>query len=1073
MFARLIAIIATLALPAWAVRPSGQERADAKRFGLDSLASPVRRGPDQPVRQEFARFNAAAGGRWSIRFDPRTGAPAALTEGKTPPRAGPAAAVSRRFLEEQRALLRVDPAALHVEKEIQGEGRRHVLYRQTYRGLPVEFSRVKVHLDDDGSVIGFNSNYEAAATLPTVPAISAQTAKGVAETDARGQSQGPAELVILPAQIAGRARLAWKLKVRGAQAAWRYYIDALDGRILFRYNALRFATNGTVTGQVYDLDPTGPLVTRPFANQWIYIGDASVRALSGGDGTYASASNGKVTMGLQGKFVNVANFRGPSAHYDNGSGVWQTIATPVSSPHPYPNSSVQVSTITLESSVPTAVKFLPIFSAFDVGVFTGGDASDVSGGDIADDDQVTITDGNGDPVASYVGARGAFNAGAVAGKVMHVSLRSNESGQNPGFDIALSSYLTVTSPSVAGTPGSENHVWTLSDTALALRGELNLFYHLNLMHDYFFGGVNRSSAAAVSGPLLAMAHVGPNMVNAFYNPDQDNLMFGDVSAAVPRDVFTDDATVTRHEYVHYLLEKIWSIQNFGQAGAISEGIADYFAASSLNNSAIGAYVMASLGGGGPLRELDCQKAGQTCRVLSNTTWSGEIHDDSIFFSQALWDIRRARIAALGASAGRSCADGLVFQSLLFFPESFSEFYEALRRVDGDGRVSACGGAGTAQSDIITAFTTTHGLILANADGWERNDGFETATDASTMSAVSATISPSGDTDFWSFAAGPGVIRVTLNLPSAGGYFKAYQLKLFDRMHRLVASAAPAYNGINTTDGLCETNDCTTTAAHIELFYNNSVGGQFYVQVAGGDTVGGSASGVQSLVPYALSFGFSPNGALSGSIITASYDQDVISFSVNVTSFMQIQDWRFSSAQLRDHAFGVLPNTQASSPSTAGSYLTLISSASQLGRITGSVRLVPGFASRFPAAGTVHLEVFGYNVHGSTSSLGLSNPLNLSGSSAELKAYNNVFNPLAGEKATIKYSIASSGHVVIKLYTVTGGYIATLLDDEKPAGKGTLNWDGRNSVGAVVASGIYLVRIDGPGIHKTQKVAIVK
>ena len=152
--------------------------------------------------------------------------------------------------------------------------------------------------------------------------------------------------------------------------------------------------------------------------------------------------------------------------------------------------------------------------------------------------------------------------------------------------------------------------------------------------------------------------------------------------------------------------------------AISEGVADYFSASSLNDSAIGSYVQVNLGGTGALRELDCQKPLQTCQKLSNSSWTGEIHDDSIFFSQALWDIRRARINDQPLT-GQSCVDGLVFQALLFFPESFSEFYDALLRVDGDGRVAACAGAKT---DIPTAFTPTHGLILSSGDAWEHNDG---------------------------------------------------------------------------------------------------------------------------------------------------------------------------------------------------------------------------------------------------------------------------------------------------------------------------------------------------------------
>ncbi|MBI4060407.1 MAG: hypothetical protein HY403_03155 [Elusimicrobia bacterium] len=1067
-----VILVLVAALPAAAVRPTARAREEAKRFGLNKLDRAARRSPRAGVKNEFSRFNAAHEGRWRLRFDPRTGAPAALSDGRTAPRAGAPAAVARRFLQEQGALLGVDPNDLQVEKETRGSGHRHVLYRQLHRGVPVEFARVKVHLGEDGAVLGVNSTYEPDLNLSLTPAISASEAARAAESDSGGSAEGSAVLVILPVESTGRSHLAWKLRVKASQAAWRYYVDARTGQILFRYNNLRFQaevclTSGVIRGSVYDINPSStPAAERPIAHQWVYLADASARTLTRGDGSFCGGVKGKVSMGLQGPYVSAANFRGASMHYDNGGGAWTTVATPVSSQHPYANSAAETATIDLTSLNPAPVKFLPIFSSFKVGEFSGADPSDPAGGGIVDDDQLGLSDGNGDPVASFIGSRGAFSGAAVAGKVMRLALRSNESGQQAGYDVSFSSYLTLASPFDYGAAGTSSHVWSAADAPAGLRGELNLFYHLNAMRDYFFNDVNRSSAAPVSRPVVAMAHVGPNMSNAFYNPDYDNLMFGDVNAAAPQDTFTDDATVSRHEYVHYLVEKIWSIQNFGQAGAISEAVADYFAASSLNESSIGASAL-----GASMRELDCQKTAP-CRALSALNWVGEIHEDSIYLSQALWDVRRERVAALGLAAGRSCADGLLFQSLLFFPESFGEVYDSMRRVEAEGSVAACGASNAAARTAIDNAFSTHGLILGSGDAFERNDGFETATDVSTRATVSATLFPVSDADFYSFGAGPGLIKLTLSLPPSGGYFNAYQVKLYDRSRRLVASAAPAYNGVNTDEGVCLTFDCTTTASSVELLYNNPAGGQFYAHVSGGEAADGTSSGVQP-APYSLAFVFTQAGALGGSIVAASFDNDVISFSVDVSSFVSNQDWRFSSAQLRDHAFTPLLDTRLNQPALAGDLLTLVSASNANGRITGSVRLAPGFAARYPSAGTVHLEIFGYNVHGSTSSLGLSNPLNLTASAAELTAYNNVFNPARGEKATIKYATLEPGRVVIKLFTVTGTYIATLLDADMPAGRGAVDWGGRNVAGSVVASGVYLARIDAPGIHKTQKVAIIK
>ena len=1080
----LLLILTFIAAPAWAVRPTSQSLSDARRFGLNRLEKTQRKPPSARSRSAFGSFNSSEGGSWAVRYDPRTGLPAALVGGRSAPRPGKAEDIARTFLDAQANLLGVSSADLRLDKQSSGEGHRHILYRQSYRGLPVEFASVKVHLDDHGSVLGVHSTYEPDIDVPTTPAVASDAAALAAERDAQGgKAAGAPELVILPLESTGRAHLAWKVKVRASGAAWRYYVDATTGQVLFRYNNLRFnclggMTQGTVFGQVYDIDPVttpGP-TTRRFNHQYVYIADGTTRAetlydSTGGDGYFCGAAMGKVAMSLQGPYVNVAEFTGPSAHYDNGSGVWSTLATPISSPHPYSNSSVHVSTIDLTVSVPSAVEFLPAFTTFKVGGFSGQNASDVNGGDITDDDQVALYNRYDEPVASYIGDRGAFCAAAVHGKTMHVVLKSNDSGTNDGYDVSVSSYLTLTAPTAPGADSS--HTWVATDTFKGLRSEINLFYHLNMMHDYFSAGVNSANAAPIVRPVVAMAHVGPNLVNAFYNPDYDNLFFGDVNSLSPSDAFTDDATVPRHEYVHYLMEKIWSIQNFGQAGAISEGIADYFAASSLDHASIGTYVVSALGGTGALRELDDVAHPDLMRVLSAGTWLGEIHDDSVFFSQALWDIRRDRIANLVSPNGRNCADGLAFQALLFFPESFREFEDAMLRVDQLGTVTACGAANTNQGLISGAFSS-HGLLLGSGDAYEPNDGFETAIDISTLSVVSATLYPAADTDFWSFGAGPGLVQVTLDLPFQNSFYKGYQLMLYDSSRRLVATAAPPFDGYGTYDGYCDNVECTTTKSSVVLSYNNPTGGLLYLQVVGGNSLNGSASGVNSTVPYTLRAAYSRSGALAGSIVTAAYDNDVISFNVDVSTFVSRQDWSFVAAQLRDQAYSLLPNTLTHAPSLAGDYLTLVSPAvNSGGYITGQVRLTKGFEARFPSVGTIHLEVFGYNVHGSTASLGVSNPINLSAARVELTAYNNLFNPVRGEKATVKYAVSAPGRLSIKLYTVTGTHVYTLFDDVVPAGKGSVDWDGRNLAGSVVASGVYVVRAMGPGLDKTQKIAIIK
>lgn len=1082
------------ASPARAILPTAAERADGRRFSFDRF------------HHHGGHLSIDASSSTIVSYNRRRPRGLGLAAAGHPP-AVAAREAAEAFLRARGPALGIDPASLVFERASDGGSHRHALFRQTYRGLPVDFARVKVHMKPDGSVTGVDSDFDAHISLSVSPGITGERAAGIAQVDAQGGQWEKPRLVIFldPARIKP-PRLAWRVRLRRKDALWRYYIDADSGLIVFRYNDLRevgtcgFPVSGTVEGYVYDVDPSStPIKLRPFSNERVFVGDGTQWALTDHSGVYCSSALGKVFTQLQGPNVNVASFIGPSAHYDNGSGVWQTIGTPASSPHPYPDNAVLTSTIDISGGIaPGAVEFLPVFSRLTVGAVSGGSFGESS--DITDDDEVQLVDQFGHVAGSYVGSFAApFHAAAVPGTLLRVQLKSNSAGNNVGYDVSVSSYLTLTQQYVTGS--NNDVVWTTSQTATGLRSELSLFYHLNLMHDYFQSlmtsngsYVAPSSAAYLpSSGVNAMAWAGPDLVNAFYDPDYDDLFFGDVASQDPQDTFTDDATVPHHEYTHYVVQKIWPIQNFGQAGAISEAIADYFSASSFEydpnvgipDSSIGLYTVEAFGGTGALRELDCPTKAP-CAVLSNTTWHGEIHDDSVFVSQALWDIRKDRESLQGAPLGGQCVDRLVFNALLYFPESFSELENALLKVDADGVVAQyCGGAGSLQSDILGYFAN-HGIAMPGGtnDPYDvtvgitqvlHNDGFETAVDVSSTPDLAATIYPSGDVDFYTFGAGPGLVQVKMDLPSdQNNFYKGYMITLYNESHEQVAQAAPTYDGINTDSGLCADQDCTTTNSSVELDYNNPTGQQLFAEISGGVTFdGGSTSGVYSTTQYKLHFAYPKAGALSSSIVTAKVDNDDISYSVHVTSFSQQQDYFFSYAQLRDHDESVIPNSQTSSLLSPSGYLTLVSSNNALGTIWGDVRLQNGFSTRFPSLGRVHVEVFGYNVAGSTVSLGVSNAIDLTTNDSDVRAYNNVFSPARGEHATFKWDVLSAGHLRMRLYTMSGTFIENVLDEDVPAGKGAVDWEGRNSIGSDVASGIYLLRVEGPGLNKTVKVAVVK
>lgn len=92
----------------------------------------------------------------------------------------------------------------------------------------------------------------------------------------------------------------------------------------------------------------------------------------------------------------------------------------------------------------------------------------------------------------------------------------------------------------------------------------------------------------------------------------------------------------------------------------------------------------------------------------------------------------------------------------------------------------------------------------------------------------------------------------------------------------------------------------------------------------------------------------------------------------------------------------------------------------------------------------------------------------------LKAIDNLFDPARGESTTVQFNLNNSGPVSLKIYTLQGRLIRTVYNDIVTGGTTyNVQWDGKNDNGEMVASGIYLARIEGPQFVKNQKIAVVR
>ena len=84
-------------------------------------------------------------------------------------------------------------------------------------------------------------------------------------------------------------------------------------------------------------------------------------------------------------------------------------------------------------------------------------------------------------------------------------------------------------------------------------------------------------------------------------------------------------------------------------------------------------------------------------------------------------------------------------------------------------------------------------------------------------------------------------------------------------------------------------------------------------------------------------------------------------------------------------------------------------------------------------------------------------------------YPNPFNP----STTIKFTVPVAGKVTLTVYNVVGQKIATLINGNVTAGSHTRVWNGKDSAGNQVASGVYFYKLTAEKFSATEKMILMK
>ena len=83
------------------------------------------------------------------------------------------------------------------------------------------------------------------------------------------------------------------------------------------------------------------------------------------------------------------------------------------------------------------------------------------------------------------------------------------------------------------------------------------------------------------------------------------------------------------------------------------------------------------------------------------------------------------------------------------------------------------------------------------------------------------------------------------------------------------------------------------------------------------------------------------------------------------------------------------------------------------------------------------------------------------------AFPNPFN----DATDIVFGMPEAGYARMEIYNATGQLIQVLIDGEQRQGYQRIRWEGDDSRGTPVASGVYLIRFEAGGNLQTRKVLL--
>lgn len=82
---------------------------------------------------------------------------------------------------------------------------------------------------------------------------------------------------------------------------------------------------------------------------------------------------------------------------------------------------------------------------------------------------------------------------------------------------------------------------------------------------------------------------------------------------------------------------------------------------------------------------------------------------------------------------------------------------------------------------------------------------------------------------------------------------------------------------------------------------------------------------------------------------------------------------------------------------------------------------------------------------------------------------NPFNPVT----VLRFQLGQPGPVALRIYSVDGRLVRTLVRGNLPSGRFKVVWDGKDDRGSAVASGMYLSEVVSSGQRVTRKMSLLR